>query len=70
MKENSFEELASYFLVCLANLMSEAVVERIFLHMTKVKIKQRKRISVKILKALLCIHTHLHSLEKTKRMLV
>ena len=40
--------------------MSDAVVERIFSHMTYVQIKQMKRISVKILKALFRICTHLH----------
>ena len=56
MKEHSF--LASCCLVCLATLMSNTFVETIFSSMTNVKIKQRKRISVKMLEALLRIRTH------------
>ena len=55
MKEHSFEELSSYSLPFsnypLTTPMSNAVFERIFPHVTNVKIKKRKRISVKMLKA-------------------
>ena len=57
MKEHPFEELASYSLPCLTTPM-------IFSRMTIVKVKQRKRVLVKMLKSLLTIPMYLHVGEK------
>lgn len=53
------EELAGYGLSCLTIPVSNAVVERIFSHVTAVKTKVRNRMNLKLLESVLKIHTTL-----------
>jgi hypothetical protein len=56
---NSYKELAHYALNCLSLPVSNAVVERIFSHVTKVKTKLQNKISLEMLDSLLQIRTSL-----------
>ena len=60
MEEQPFKDLASYALACLTTPTSNAIVERIFSYVTNIKTKQRNRMSVGMLEAILRIRTHLH----------
>ena len=54
-----FTELADYALSCLSIPISTAVVERVFSQVTFIKNKQRNRLKVPMLDALLTIKSHL-----------
>ena len=54
-----FTELAEYALSCLSIPISTAVVERVFSQVTFIKNKQRNRLKVPMLDALLTIKSHL-----------
>ena len=53
-----FTELAQYALWCLATPVSNAVVERVFSHVTAVKTKIRNRMALRTLDAVVRIRTH------------
>ena len=55
----SYKELAMYALSCLCTPVSNAVVERIFSHVSFIKTKLRNRISLKMLDAILRVRTSL-----------
>ena len=57
--ERPFENLATYALHCLTTPVSNAVLERIFSHVTAVKTKVRNRMSLKMLESILRIRTTL-----------
>ena len=52
-------ELAQYALSCLTTPVSNAIVERMFSHVTKIKNKTRKRLKVDMLDAIIRIKTML-----------
>ena len=54
-----YEELSNYALQCLTTPVSNAVLERIFSHVTAVKTKARNRMSLKMLEAILRVRTTL-----------
>ena len=60
MGEQSFKDYASYALACLTTRTSNAIVERIFSYVTNIKTKQRNRMSIEMLEAILRIRTNLH----------
>lgn len=55
-----FTEISEYALSCLVTPVSNAVVERVFSHVTYVKNKLRNRMGVRMLDAIIRIRTHLH----------
>ena len=55
-----FAELATYALACLTTPTSNAVIERIFSHVTNVKTKPRNQMSSRMLEAIVRIRTNLH----------
>lgn len=57
--QKPYEELAVYALQCLTTPVSNAVVERIFSHVTAVKTKVRNRMNLKMLESILRIRTTL-----------
>lgn len=59
--EHPYKELASYVLSCLTMPVSNAVVERIFSHVTNVKTKLRNSLSIEMLDAIIRIRTTLVS---------
>jgi hypothetical protein len=74
--DKPFEELATYALDCLTNPISNAVMERTFSLVTAVKTKQRNRMGLELLKAIIRIRSKLQFAENccihfkvTKRML-
>ncbi len=74
--DKPFEELATYALDCLTNPVSNAVVERTFSLVTAVKTKQRNRMGLELLNAIIHIRSKLQFAENccinfkvTKRML-
>jgi hypothetical protein len=58
-KQKPYQELATYALSCLTVPVSNAVVERIFSHVTIVKTKIRNRLSIKMLDAIIRIRMSL-----------
>ena len=74
--DKPFKELATYALNCLTNPVSNAVVERTFSLLTAVKTKQRNRLGLELLNAIIRIRCKLQfdencciNFEVTKRML-
>lgn len=74
--QRPFQELATYALNCLTSPVSNAVVERTFSLVTSVKCKERNRMGLELLNALVRIRSKLYFSEKccvnivvTKRML-
>lgn len=59
MGEHPFQELSKWALSSLVTLASNAIVERIFSHVTNVKTKLRNRMSTKMLDAIVRIRCHL-----------
>ncbi|XP_064082008.1 uncharacterized protein LOC135198395 [Macrobrachium nipponense] len=57
--DHPFHELASYCLTCLITPVSNAMVERIFSHVSLVKTKVRNRMGVNMLDAIIRIKCHL-----------
>ena len=59
-RHHPFKDLALYALSCLSSPVSNAVVERIFSHMTSIKTKQRHRMETHMLQSIIRIKTWLH----------
>lgn len=60
LEENCFEELALAALTAYCLPLSNAVVERIFSHVTNVKSKLRNKLSTSVLAAIIRVKTRLH----------
>ena len=57
--ERPYKEIASYALAALTIPTSNAIVERIFSHVTNVKTKKRNLLSIKMLDSILHVRLHL-----------
>ncbi|CAB3986321.1 zinc finger MYM-type 6-like [Paramuricea clavata] len=75
-QDGQFEDLATFALACLTTPTSNAVVERMFSYVTRIKTKSRNKMSSSMLEAIVRIRTHLYfremcckDLKPSKRML-